>query len=241
MKKIGITSRALAMDLEDVNKLYLVGTPHGYIEAVSRAGALPIIIPLDNSEQQLGAYLDLCDGLILTGGADIDPAFYDMPQMQGIGAIDVDRDESDLAVLEMAFARKLPIFGICRGCQLLNVYCGGTLHQDMRYIDTQILHDQKNTRSAVSHSVEVVAGSKLHALFGEQEQFGVNSFHHQACNKIGKDLVVTLTGPDGVVEGIEKTGDDHYVVGVQFHPEMFCGSHEYDYMEKAFKAFVKLV
>lgn len=241
MKKIGITCRAEDFPANKANALKLIGTTTTYIEAVKAAGALPILIPLDNSQEELDAYLDIIDGIIITGGGDIDPTFYDMPQLQGIGEIDIDRDESDLAILEASMQRKIPVFGICRGCQLLNVYCGGTLYQDMRYIDTQYEHSQQNIRHAVAHTVKAEKGSKLYQLFGEQEGFGVNSFHHQAVNRLGKNLKATLISPDGVIEGIELDSSEQYAVAVQFHPEMFVASKEYAYMTQAFKRFVNLV
>lgn len=233
--KIGVTCRALKhpdFDLE------IHGVTSNYLASLRAAGAIPIMIPIGSSMAELTALVELLDGIVFSGGSDINPSFYGEEQKQGIGPIDVNRDASEWQVMELAYRLQKPILGICRGAQLLNVYAGGTMIQDMRYVVTDLEHEQKCDYAEVSHAVQVTKGSKLSQFFGGREQILTNSFHHQVIGKLGMGLIATAFASDGVIEGIEGTDPEHLVLGVQFHPEMFVGK-EPTYMQGIFTAFVQ--
>lgn len=237
-KKIGITCYDAWSD--DLRYTDYTEVGNTYLNYVRLAGAIPILIPTNVTETELAFYAENLDGIIFTGGADIHPQNYNEPQMAGIGEIDIKRDTNDLRLMQWAFEHKLAIFGICRGCQLLNVYLGGTLFQDVRYMKTDLAHQQQS-RGTVSHIVTAEKDSKLYHLFGKQDSFWINSHHHQAANKLGNKLKATLTGPDGVIEGIELLDDNHLVVGVQFHPEVFYNNNNYPYMLDALRHFLAMI
>lgn len=235
MKKIGITCRMIPDTIPNN------GIGKTYIEAVRSAGAIPVLIPFGASQDELQMYAELLDGLIFTGGVDLHPNLYEQQQKIGLEDIDVARDENDLRLMEWAFEQKIPIFAICRGHQLLNVFKGGTMIQDIpRYYQTDYAHRQSSPYGTVAHVVEVEEGSRLHQLFG-QLIFEVNSHHHQAIEKVGDGLKATIFSPDGIIEGVELESDDHFVVGLQFHPEMLADNEDYSYMLDAFKGFIQQV
>jgi putative glutamine amidotransferase len=138
-------------------------------------------------------------------------------------------------VLEIAFARKMPVFGICRGHQVLNVALGGSLYQDISstYEKESMMHQQRAHTSLALHTVKVEKGTMLFDIFGE-ETVGVNTFHHQAVKALGKDLIVTAVAPDGIIEAFESK--DRTVLGVQWHPELMI--HKHANMKKIFEYFI---
>ena len=192
-----------------------------YVWAVERAGGVPILLPVTRERDVIARYLGVIDGLLLSGGADFDPACYGMAPHPKLGEVDADRDATELPLIADALAQDVPIFAICRGIQALNVALGGTLYQDLpSERPSEIVHAQKElglARDRFSHSVRVEPGSRLHAIVGADEML-CNSFHHQALKALGRGLVVTATAPDGVIEAVESPAH-RYVLGVQFHPE----------------------
>jgi len=195
------------------------GVNANYVRAVLAAGGLPIIFVPDLSRDETVELFGDCDGLLLTGGEDVDPARYGAAPHPKLGTIDTRRDENELALITEARARDLPILGICRGIQVLNVAFGGTLIQDL---PTQrpgaIDHDPPTGRDVRSHRISVTEHSRLAEILGEVE-FDANSFHHQAIDRIGEGLTVTAVAPDGVVEGVESTDAHEWIAAVQWHPE----------------------
>ncbi|MFY2764696.1 gamma-glutamyl-gamma-aminobutyrate hydrolase family protein [Arenimonas sp. MALMAid1274] len=164
-------------------------------------------------------YAQALDGLILQGGADIDPAFYGEPITHARGRIDAERDRFEMALLRAFAAAGKPVFGICRGMQLINVACGGSLFQD--------LHEDAVTRDAHHvvdlydehlHEIRIVPGGWLSRVYGEDVRGQVNSIHHQGVRRLGEGLVVEAWSDDGVVEALRHEGDG-FIVGVQWHPE----------------------
>lgn len=190
-----------------------------YVDSVIVNGGTPVILPLTTNETIIESYLESIDGLILSGGHDVYPMNYNEEPLQKLGQVYPDRDYFDFKLLELAIKKEIPILGICRGFQLMNVYHGGSLYQDLSYRENEtIKHDQKYTSHITTHSLIVEKETKLFNIF-ENENLMVNSFHHQILNRIGEDLIVSARSKDGVAEAIEhKTYD--FMLGVQWHPEM---------------------
>ncbi len=177
-----------------------------YLHAVSRSGMVPILA-LAGSEYSLEG----CNGLLLTGGTDVDPALYGQRRAPETEDPDAPRDSMERALLTEALERELPILAICRGLQFVNVYRGGTLAQ---HIEGHVVRGQD--RSLAVHPITVAPSSLLSTI--APPEFGANSRHHQAVAKLGHGLRITGTAPDGVVEALEMDGKS-WVLAVQWHPE----------------------
>jgi putative glutamine amidotransferase len=188
-----------------------------YSEAVVRAGGVPVHLA---HEPELAAdYLDLVDGLVVTGGAfDVDPALFGAADRHPTVVLKTRRTEFELAIVRGALERDLPILGICGGQQLLNVALGGTLIQHIpdEVVDA-LAHEQPNPRTEPGHDVKVLAGSRLAAIVGAGH-VPVNSAHHQAVKAVAPGCAVDAVAPDGVIEGIEDPRR-RFCIGVQWHPE----------------------
>jgi putative glutamine amidotransferase len=196
-----------------------------YVKALVSAEGLPFVLaPVFGRD--VPALLDRLDGLILTGGSDVDPALYGAAPHPNLGSVIRPRDEFELALCREALARDLPILAICRGHQVLNVATGGTLVQDLPSEPSggRVDHDPDVERATRVHDVRILEESRLHRLLAK-ESVGVNSFHHQAVRNLGAGLVATAWAPDGVVEGIEDPSR-RFVLGVQWHPESFWREKE---------------
>lgn len=190
-----------------------------YVRSLEGAGLVPLIVPPLADPDRAGEILDVAAGLLLTGGEDVDPKLYGAPRHPRLGETNPTRDATELALLEAARVRQLPVLAICRGIQLLNVAYGGTLYQDLpSERPSAIRHDQPDDRAARTHDVTIAAGSRLAAATGAVTM-AVNSYHHQAVCRVGAGLRVTATAPDGVVEGLESDDPAWWVVSVQWHPE----------------------
>jgi putative glutamine amidotransferase len=187
-----------------------------YTQALQEAGAIAVVLPAHGDLDDIGPLLDRMDGLLFSGGPDLDPATYGHERHAMLGP-DVDRlsDEYELALLREATARDLPMLAICRGMQALNVSRGGTLHQHLPG------HRQIEPATATTHTVHVDPGTRLAALVGT-DPLRVNSFHHQAVEELGRGLLAVARAADGIVEGIEDPGP-RFVVGVQWHAEGLIG------------------
>lgn len=193
---------------------------------IHKAGGVPFAISVIDDEAYMDAVLDRIDGLYLAGGSDICPSYYGQPYKNGIGSIVPERDAFEWKLLQKAVARQMPILAICRGFQLINVFFGGTLVQDInRYYKTEINHSGiVGPRWNVAHTVKLQEGTLLHDCFGKTE-LPVNSFHHQIIDKLGEGLKVSAVADDGIIEGLEHT-DYPFLVGVQWHPEMMADVHQ---------------
>lgn len=192
-----------------------------YLRSVEKAGAVPLVLAAVAPEH-VPALLERIDGLVFSGGADLDPALYGAAPHPRLGRIARERDDFEIALLTAAVERDLPCLCICRGHQLLNVALGGTLVQD---IPSELAgsgdHDPAKARAETSHDVALVPGTRLHAILGGQPQVAVNSFHHQSIRDLAPGLVISARAPqDGVIEGVEQP-DRRFVLGVQWHPESF--------------------
>ena len=191
-----------------------------YTRALELAGGAPTAIPLQLSEETLRDIFTHLDGLLLAGGADVHPGEFGEAVEPFCGAIDRARDATELQLLRWAIDQKLPILGICRGIQMLNVAAGGSLYQD---IGAQAPHALRHEHShgepydRLTHSIEIDPSSRLARALGVT-RLDVNSLHHQSIKQVAPGFRVVARAPDGIVEGIESR-NGHFAVGVQFHPE----------------------
>jgi putative glutamine amidotransferase len=190
-----------------------------YVRSVVRAGGVPVILSqLIGAEHAVRA-LDGCDGLLLTGGEDVDPAHYGAPPSRALGPVDRARDAFELAVFRAARERDVPVLGICRGIQLINVALGGTLWQDLpSERDGSVNHDPGGARDARTHAVSLAPGSRVAAALGATE-ITPNSFHHQGIRDLAPGLVATGWTADGLIEAVETEAEDGWLLAVQWHPE----------------------
>lgn len=208
---------------------------HDYPRSIEEAGGIPIIIPFTKNLDVARETVAKLDALLLSGGHDVSPLNYGEEPLQGLGDVFPERDQFDFALLKAAEEKQIPIFCICRGIQILNVYRGGTLYQDLKYDENcTIKHSQNQTPSLGTHTVDIEFESKLASAIGRSTWI-TNSHHHQTCRNIGESLVVTGRAKDGTVEALEDTNRPWFVA-TQFHPEMM---HVKDVHAKTlFKAFV---
>lgn len=188
-----------------------------YEEAVRQAGGEPVRIELDQTPAQLMQQIERCDAVLLPGsGADVDPWKYAAPRHEKTADADARRESVDELLLQDAYATRKPILGICYGLQTLNVFRSGTLVQD---IESSINHEA-GRKVPKAHTVEVEPGSQLAKILGASRDVPVNSSHHQSADVIGEDLRVVARSPlDGVIEALEGTLPEHFVLAVQWHPE----------------------
>lgn len=199
----------------------MAAAPLTYINSIKRAGGVPIVIPMTADEDQLNAILNVVDGIVMTGGEDLDPLYFGEEPNLNLGEVAPQRDAFDCKLIKMAVAKGIPVLGVCRGEQIMNVAFGGTLYQDLpsQKKDIFVQHNQNSPSGHGSHSITIEKGSMLNAQLGV-ETITVNSYHHQAVKDVAPGFKVTAYSKDGVVEAIEKIGSDK-VWGVQFHPEGF--------------------
>jgi putative glutamine amidotransferase len=211
--RIGITAHAAVEGDRDVASINEV-----YVDAVVCAGALPLVLPiLDPAWAE--AALDGIDGLLLSGGGDVEPARYGAVAVPEVGGVDPRRDAWELALARAAMARDVPILGVCRGSQLLNVACGGTLVQHLGDTTDQLHRDDPRSHE-VAHAVAVAPDSVLARVLGTG-RIGVNTLHHQAVADVAPGLRAVAWADDGTIEAVE--GVHHRVLSVQWHPELLAG------------------
>jgi putative glutamine amidotransferase len=220
---------AVTATSEHIRSALRVRVNAAYTRAVERAGAIPFVVPPLGDPAALGPLLDRVDGLVLTGGEDVDPARYGTQPHPALGVLNADRDATELALVAEARSRRLPTLAICRGIQLLNVALGGTLVQDIpSERPSAIEHDSAQARDARVHEVSVEPGSRLAAALGDT-CVRANSFHHQALDRVADGLRVTARASDGLIEGVEWSGEEWWALGVQWHPEeLVDGSERWD-------------
>ncbi len=206
---IGITS-----DIDENGETFLKAD---YSRAILRAGGLPVVLPAGLEDIE-----EICsriDGLLLTGGEDVNPLLFGEEPKRELGKIAPERDEMEMALAKCAIGKDMPVVGICRGHQILNVALGGTIYQHI-YSDLEgplLQHKQQADRNYPTHTVTVEEGSRL-STYVEGNEFLVNSLHHQAVHDVPKPLVVTARAKDGIIEALEST-QHKFVMSVQWHPE----------------------
>ncbi len=217
-----MTRPVVGLTLGDADRKGFHRMREDYVRSVERAGAVPVILPSVDAGDA-GTLLDRIDGVLLSGGADVDPALYGQAPHPKLGRVDRRRDDFEIALVREALRRDTPVLAICRGQQVLNVATGGTLVQDIpSTLATAVEHDGTGRRWRRSHRVAIAPGTRLREILG-LDVTSVNSFHHQCVDVVGKGLVVSARCPeDGVVEGLEMPSRA-FVLAVQWHPESFRG------------------
>ncbi len=201
------------------------GQNQSYVDAVIRAGAAPLLIPNVTDRALLRTLYGRLDGLLLSGGGDIDPTYYGEARHEKCGLPSPERDETELALIRWAVEDGMPLLAICRGIQVLNVALGGTLYQD---IEAQAPGAERHSwspgypRDYIAHSVSIEPQTRLAHIVGA-DPLPVNSFHHQSVKDVAPGLTVTARAPDQIIEAVEANGHA-FVVGVQWHPEGLASS-----------------
>ncbi len=188
-----------------------------YSESIEKAGGICIFLP--SNLREINQYLKLINGLVVTGGDfDIDPKLYGQKKISEKVSTKKNRTNFEMIITSRAIKKKIPVLGICGGQQLINVALGGTLIQHIPdVLNTKINHEQTNPRNEPSHIVNIKKGTKLFKIVKHEKMF-VNSAHHQAVDKLGKNLIASAFSDDGLIEGIELK-KDIFCIGVQWHPE----------------------
>lgn len=201
---------------------------HRYFTALASVGGAPVMVPLiPQDTDTLRAIYETLDGVFLAGGVDVDPSSYDAQREDACGRTDLDRDAVELLLAQWSRADGKPLFGVCRGLQIINVAAGGSLYQDCeQFYVGSMKHDYYPNagfaRDYLAHAVTLGDGTRLREIMGADEVM-VNSMHHQGLDRVAEGLTVSATAPDGLIEAVECTGDA-FCVGVQWHPEMLVDS-----------------
>ena len=207
----------------------------GYLDGLRRAGADPIVLNLDSSPDYLDHLISLSDGILLTGGPDVSPLLYDESPRPLCGAACDVRDKLETHLLSAADQRDIPLLGICRGLQIMNVFFSGSLYQDLPSdSSSDICHRMTPPYDRHVHEVKITAGSLLHDVLG-RDILGVNSYHHQGVKRVGAGLTVSAVASDGLVEALEHRGKT-FMLGVQWHPEFMPDEPEQQWI---FQSFVR--
>ena len=208
-----------------------------YLSSIEQAGAQPRVLEVSESPRTV---LQAIDGVLLTGGGDVDPALYGETRHDSVEDAEPGRDEFEIDLARRAMERDLPILAICRGAQVLNVAAGGTLVQDIPTgVPSDLAHSVKEPKDSIAHEIQIAADSRLFDALGtavdSSRACRVNSRHHQSVGKLGREMVASATAPDGVIEGIEVPYRT-FCVGVQWHPENFWRTGEFKPLFDAFVA-----
>ena len=216
--------------------------------AVWRAGGAPFglldLRDMGDDRAVMEALLEDCDGLVLQGGSDVAPPSYGESPMRPEWGGDPLRDHFEMLAIEVAFAKRTPILGICRGLQVLNVALGGTLYQDIQtQVSGSLVHRDWEHYEEIEHEVALVPDTWLHGLYGADTLL-TNTVHHQSVKDLAPMCTVSATAPDGIVEAFECIEDDRWAVGIQWHPEWLDGSElggpQRSRGDTVFQAFVRL-
>jgi putative glutamine amidotransferase len=219
---IGITGRPLhaseifPSDAELMQGLLIDGYFRAYTERVVAAGGIPVNLAVGVATSDI---VPILDGVILVGGMDVDPRLYGQERSEKVGRFDTGQDRFDIQVTTLALEHGLPVLGCCRGSQIINVALGGTLVEDLPSAGVAGHNIREFPPSAPRHAVGLTAGSRIHTIYGDSIE--VNSFHHQAIDRVGTGLTVTARAEDGTIEAVEHV--ELPVIGVQWHPELHEG------------------
>ena len=231
--RIAITADTYPYASDVTNLVRAPFTARGLVDIINELGALPVVLP-DVPAAKGEDYVELFDALIIPGGPDADPTFYGEEPSRHSGSTNYKRDVFEAELFKAFYKAGKPIFGICRGCQFINILMGGSVYQDLAADnpDSYIRHSQGADGSYPTHHVEIAKGSSLYKSLGATAY--VNSRHHQGIKKVGEGLTVTAKAADGVVEAIETA--DGQIVAVQWHPENMWQEHAE--MRRLFEDFI---
>lgn len=218
---VGISAYHIKREDNHLVNFHMNTSPKPVTDRFKSAGTVPFILPMsDVSEAK--AYVDRIDVLVLTGGADVNPMLYGEEPVPEIDKIDPERDAFELALIREAWAQKKPIFGICRGLQLMNAEFGGTLYQDLSYYDElSINHVQDTPWEYATHSIDIAEDSWLSKSLGTENI--INSYHHQAVKELADVFKPVAWAKDGLIEAIESVDPERKVMAFQWHPEILVG------------------
>jgi putative glutamine amidotransferase len=211
--------------------------PRTYIEAILKAGGIPVVVPLMRDDDRIVELLQSIDGIIFPGGGDFDPAYYNEKPIPQMGTINAPRDTFEIRLLHLAAENNVPVLGICRGLQLINIAFGGSLYQDLptQYYEKSVSHRQKNSNNEPSHSV-IVEDSTVFSKIVCEKILMVNSAHHQAIKRLADGFTISGRSADGIIEAMEKIDSANWIMGVQFHPEQLINKDKK--LLKIFQRFV---
>lgn len=211
-----------------------------YLDALQPLGLAPVLVTPAHSIGAVEALLAACDGLVLSGGGDIDPIHFGQAPSPHLDYVLPARDAVEFAALRIALDRGIPVLGICRGCQVMNVHLGGTLYQDLNTDRPGSAGHRQDTWTDRVHQIGITEGSRLHMAIGSSK-LKVNTFHHQAIDAVAPSLDVTAIADDGVIEAVE-VRDHPWAVAVQWHPERHeASAPDTDPDRRLFAAFAEVV
>ncbi|BAL84918.1 putative hydrolase (plasmid) [Selenomonas ruminantium subsp. lactilytica TAM6421] len=221
--------------LVDIGRKSLWMLP-GYLDGIRAAGGMPLILPLSTDKEEILQAAGLCDGILLTGGQDVNPEQYSERKLPSCGECSPQRDRMENILLETALKRNMAVLGICRGLQFLNTFLGGTLYQDLPLQrPSDCLHHMTPPYDRTAHGVSLARTSPLFSLLGETH-LGVNSYHHQGIHQLADSLEIMAIADDGLIEAVHYP-QRNFVWGVQWHPEFSWFKDQNS--QKIFAAFVK--
>jgi putative glutamine amidotransferase len=206
-----------------------------FVDAVVEAGGVPILIPIMNKEEDLLKIMDVIDGIILSGGFDVNPIYYGEEPSRHVGFTYTPRDLCELFIVKAAIEKDMPILGISRGQQVMTVAFGGKLYQDISELgNSYINHMQRASINDIGHYVDVKPSTRLRKIF-DTDRLLVNSFHHQAAKVVPPNFIISAESSDGIVEAIEHKSKP--IMAVQWHPEIMIRKHPI--MLRIFQEFIK--
>jgi putative glutamine amidotransferase len=212
-------------------------TSYDNINAITQAGGVPVVLPNVPTTDAINATIEKLDGVLVTGGGDIDPSLFNEEPLPHLGRLHPQRDQFEVALLNEAMARNLPILALCRGCQILNIAAGGDMYQDIYSQITKPLlqHTQRAPRSFPFHTIHVTEESLLKKITGKSK-YRVNSFHHQAVRRLAEGFHISALSDDGIIEAFESSKHS-FVLAVQWHPESMTSAGDIP-SRKLFSTFI---
>ena len=221
---IGISATQLIDSSGDLAgyKRYCVN--EDYIYSIINSEGNPIILPIVEDDKLLEEQAKTINGLVISGGFDINPLEWGEEPIEQLGDLCPRRDCYEKKLIEYTLKHNKPIMGICRGMQLINVFFGGTLYQDLSKIPTELKHNQRKNPEMETHNIHINKDSFLYEIV-EEEKIQVNSFHHMAIKELAENLTVSAVAKDGVIEAFEKIDQSNFIIGLQFHPEALRNKH----------------